>query len=98
MARSTAEQHRLSRFESDDFVGALAAFEEALQVRSDEPERPYARELARYAVGRTLRALGRLDEATRQLELAVAWSDGARVDTPVLLRGARGVLRGDRAA
>lgn len=71
-----------SRFESDDFVGALAAFEEALQVRSDEPERPYARELARYAVGKTLRALGRLDEATRQLEVAVAWSDGAGVDTP----------------
>lgn len=70
------------RFESDDFVGALAAFEEALEVRSDEPERPYARELARYAVGKTLRALGRLDEATMQLEVAVAWSDGAGVDTP----------------
>jgi tetratricopeptide (TPR) repeat protein len=71
-----------SRFESDDFVGALAAFEEALQVRSAEPERPYARELARYAVGKTLRALGRLDEATSQLEIAIAWSDGAGIDTP----------------
>ena len=71
-----------SRFESEDFVGALAAFEEALQFRSDEPDQPYAREVARYAVGRALRALGRLDEATRQLEVAVAWSDGAGVDTP----------------
>ena len=60
----------------------MAAFEEALQFRSDEPDQPYAREVARYAVGRALRALGRLDEATRQLEVAVAWSDGAGVDTP----------------
>ena len=71
-----------SRFESGDFAGALAAFEEALELRSGEPERPYARELARYAVGKTLRALGRLDEATLQLEAAVAWSDEAGVETP----------------
>ena len=71
-----------SRFESGDFAGALAAFEEALEVRSAEAERPFVRELARYAVGKALRALGRLDEATRHLEAAVAWSDGAGVDTP----------------
>ena len=70
------------RFESGDVAGALVAFEEALRVRSDEPERPYAREVARYAVGKALRALGRLDEATRQLEAAVAWADEAGVEDP----------------
>lgn len=63
-----------ARYESGDFAGALAAFEEALAFRADDPERPYARELARYAVGKTLRAAGRHDEATTQLERAVAWA------------------------
>jgi tetratricopeptide (TPR) repeat protein len=72
-----------ARYESGDFKAARAAFEEALQFHADErPDRPYARELARYALGKTLRALGRLDDATTQLEVAVAWSDGAGVDTP----------------
>lgn len=69
-----------ARYEARNFLGALAAFQEALDVRSSEPERPYARELARYAVGRTLRELGRLDEATEQLERAVAWAAGAGFD------------------
>ena len=71
-----------TRFEADDFVGALAAFEKAFHIREAEPERPHARELARYAVARALRALGRLDEATAELEVAVAWSDGAGVEMP----------------
>lgn len=71
-----------SRYESEDFAGALAAFQEALEVRTGDPARPYERELARYALGKTLRALGRLDEATRQIERAVAWSAEAKVEAP----------------
>ena len=71
-----------SRYEAGDFGRALDAFNEALVVRSEEPQEPHEREIARYAVGRTLRALGRLDEATRQLELAVAWATEAGVETP----------------
>jgi tetratricopeptide (TPR) repeat protein len=51
-------------------------------VRSEDPERPFARELARYAVGKTLRALDRTDDATTQLERAVAWATEAGVETP----------------
>jgi tetratricopeptide (TPR) repeat protein len=71
-----------ARFEAKNFVGALAAFEAALEERTADPERPYARELARCAVGRALRELGRLDEATEQLERAVAWADESGVDAP----------------
>jgi tetratricopeptide (TPR) repeat protein len=71
-----------ARYESEDFVGALAAFEHALDVRADNSEQPYPRELARYAVGKTLRGLGRVDEATAQLERAVAWATEAGVEAP----------------
>jgi tetratricopeptide (TPR) repeat protein len=71
-----------SRYEAGDFDGALAVFEQALAVRSREPDEPHEREIARYAVGKALRALGRVDEATAQLERAVAWAAEAGVDTP----------------
>lgn len=71
-----------SRYEAGDFDGALDAFEEALAVRSEDPGEPYEREIARYAVGKALRALGRVGEATTQLERAVAWATAAGVDTP----------------
>lgn len=71
-----------SRYEAGDFDGALAVFEEALAVRSEEPDEPHEREIARYAVGKALRALGRVGEATTQLERAVAWATKAGVDTP----------------
>lgn len=73
-----------ARYDSGDFEGALAVFEEALAVRSEEPDEPHEREIARYAVGKALRALGRVDEATTQLERAVAWATEAGVDTPYL--------------
>jgi tetratricopeptide (TPR) repeat protein len=69
-----------ARYGAQNFVGALEAFEQALEVRAADPERPYAREVARYAVGKALRRLGRLAEATEQLERAVAWTAGAGVD------------------
>ena len=71
-----------ARFEEGDFERALDAFEQALAVRSEDPEQPHEREIARYAVGKALRALGRLDEATARLEEAVAWALEAGVDTP----------------
>lgn len=71
-----------SRYEAGDFERALDVFGEAFAVRSEDPEEPHEREIARYAVGKTLRALGRIDEATAQLELAVAWATEAGVETP----------------
>lgn len=71
-----------SRYDAGEFDRALAAFNEALAVRSEDPQEPHEREIARYAVGKTLRALGRVDEATGQLELAVAWAMEAGVETP----------------
>jgi tetratricopeptide (TPR) repeat protein len=71
-----------SRYEAGDFARALDAFQEALAVRSEDPQEPHEREIARYAVGKALRALGRIDEATGQLELAVAWATEAGIETP----------------
>lgn len=71
-----------SRYDDGDFAGALTVFEEALAVRSEQPEHPHEREIARYAVGKTLRALGRVEEATAELERAVAWAAQAGIDAP----------------
>ena len=50
---------------------------EALRVREREPEQRAEIEIARYALGKTLRALGRPDEAAALLEQAVAWAAAA---------------------
>jgi tetratricopeptide (TPR) repeat protein len=71
-----------SRYEAGDFDRALDAFKEALAVRSEDPQEPHEREIARYAVGKALRGLGRIDEATGELELAVAWATEAGIETP----------------
>jgi len=68
-----------SRYESSDAAGALEAFELALASRERDDPRPYAREVARYAVGKALRALGRADEAAAALEQCVAWAAEAGV-------------------
>ena len=52
-----------SRYGAGDAAGALEAFELALASRERDDPRPYAREIARYAVGKALRALGRPDDA-----------------------------------
>ena len=67
-------------YESGEYVLALDAFERALWAREREPEREAPIEIARYAVGKTLRALGRAEEAIPLLETAVAWSE--RAGTP----------------
>jgi Tfp pilus assembly protein PilF len=59
-------------YEAGDYAAALDAFQRALIAREREPKRRYEIEIARYAVGKTLRALGRLDEAAALLERCVA--------------------------
>jgi tetratricopeptide (TPR) repeat protein len=68
-----------SRYEAGDAAGALDAFELALAARERDDARPYEREIARYAVGKTLRAVGRAAEAAAALEECVAWAAGAGV-------------------
>ena len=67
-------------YEAGEYALALDAFERALVAREREPEKDEAIEIARYAVGKTLRALGCTGEAIPLLETAVAWA--ARVDRP----------------
>jgi tetratricopeptide (TPR) repeat protein len=63
-------------YDAGDYEQALEAFERALRERERDPENPQAIEVARYAVGKTLRALARPGEATPLLEEAVAWAEG----------------------
>jgi tetratricopeptide (TPR) repeat protein len=65
------------RYDAGEHARALDAFERALRARERDPENESAIALARYAVGKTLRALGRADEAIPLLEAAVAWAEGS---------------------
>ena len=58
-----------------EYEPALDAFERALRVREEDPADPGAIEIARYAVGKALRGLGRSNEAVPLLERAVAWAE-----------------------
>jgi tetratricopeptide (TPR) repeat protein len=62
-------------YEAADYALALDAFERALRARERDPANASAIEIARYAVGKTLRALGRALEAIPLLEQAVGWAD-----------------------
>jgi tetratricopeptide (TPR) repeat protein len=64
------------RFADGELQGALEAFEGALEARERDGD-AMATAVARYAVGKTLRALGRADEAIPLLEAAVGWADAA---------------------
>jgi tetratricopeptide (TPR) repeat protein len=61
-----------SRFDAGDAAGALDAFEHALSVQ----DAPRERAIARYAIARALRELGRVGEAIEELEVALAQSPG----------------------
>jgi tetratricopeptide (TPR) repeat protein len=61
-------------FEAGEYPEALDAFERALAARENDPGNQGAIALARYAVGKALRALGRSEEAVPLVELAVSWS------------------------
>jgi tetratricopeptide (TPR) repeat protein len=64
-------------YEAGEYAQALDAFERALAARERRPENPEPIALARYAVGKALRALGRSEEAIPLLEQAVAWAEAA---------------------
>jgi tetratricopeptide (TPR) repeat protein len=66
-------------YEAGDYELALAAFQRALAAREQDPANRAAIEIGLFAVGKTLRALGRPGEAIQLLEQAVAWaaSEGA---------------------
>jgi tetratricopeptide (TPR) repeat protein len=68
-----------ARAEAGDHAAALEAFEDALAARERDPGRPYEIAIARYAVGKALRTIGRAAEAARELEQAVAWAASAGV-------------------
>ena len=61
-----------AHYEAGEYEPALAAFERALGARQLDPSRLAEIAIARYAVGKTLRALGRPAEAAAALEQAVA--------------------------
>ena len=66
-------------YEAGELEPALDAFERALEARERDPENATAIEIARFALGKTLRGLGRAAEAIPLLERATAWAqaDGA---------------------
>ena len=63
------------QLEAGEAEAALESFRRALAARQREPERRMEIEIARYAVAKALRALGRPEEAVAELEPAVAWAD-----------------------
>jgi len=65
------------QYEAGEHKAALETFGRALAARERDPENAEPIALARYAVGKTLRALGRSDEAIPLLEQAVSWADAA---------------------
>ena len=65
-------------FEDGRLDLALDAFERALRAREHRPEDSAAIAIARFAVGKALRALGRSSEAVPLLEQAVAWAEQSR--------------------
>ena len=64
-------------YEAGELDLALDAFERALTARLDDPDNGSAIALARYSVGKALRALGRAPEAIPTLELAVEWAESS---------------------
>ena len=64
------------QYDAGDYDEALDTFRRALEAREHEPGKGEPIALARYAVGKTLRALDRANEAIPLLELAVAWAGG----------------------
>lgn len=61
-------------YEAGAYEDALDALQRALAAREADPENRAAIEIARYAVGKTLRALGRSAEAVPLLEQATTWA------------------------
>jgi tetratricopeptide (TPR) repeat protein len=60
------------QYEAGDYDGAFVSFDRALTERERDPENPGPIAIARYAVAKTLRALGRPEAAIPHIEAAVA--------------------------
>ena len=63
-----------AHFEAGRFEEALAAFQQGLLAREQSVGDPHQVEIARYAVAKTLRHLGRPAEAAELMGRAVAWT------------------------
>jgi tetratricopeptide (TPR) repeat protein len=63
-----------NQYDAGQHAAALETFERALEARERDPDSPYEIEIARYAVAKTLLALGRADEAIVLLQRAVEWA------------------------
>jgi tetratricopeptide (TPR) repeat protein len=61
-------------YEAGDFENALDAFQRALAAREADLENLAATQIAGYAIGKSLRALGRSAEAVPLLEQATTWA------------------------
>jgi len=59
---------------ASEHEAALDAFYRALAARESDPRNAEATEIARYAVAKTLNAIGRPGEAASLLEQAIAWT------------------------
>jgi tetratricopeptide (TPR) repeat protein len=64
-----------ARLEARDAAGAHEAFGRALAARERQPDRQEEIAIARYALARSLRELGRPSEAAAEVERAVAWAE-----------------------
>jgi tetratricopeptide (TPR) repeat protein len=62
-------------YDADEFDEALTSFRRGLEAREAEGEEGASVEIARWTIGKALRALGRSDEAVPLLEQAVAWAE-----------------------
>jgi tetratricopeptide (TPR) repeat protein len=62
-------------YDADEFEEALTSFRRGLEAREAEGEEGASVEIARWTIGKALRALGRSDEAVPLLEQAVAWAE-----------------------
>ena len=64
-------------YDAGEFEDALISFRRGLEAREADGEEGASVEIARYTVGKALRALGRSDEAVPLLEQSVAWAETA---------------------
>ena len=68
-----------AHFEGGRFEDALGVFQQALVAREQSVGNPHEVEVARYAVAKTLRMLGRAGEAVELMKVAVGWAREAGV-------------------
>ena len=83
-------------YEAGEFEEALTAFRQGLAVREEASQEGQSVEIARFAVGKTMRALGRSEEADRCSSGPLRGPRGRRTRR-LVPRGARPGVRGARS-